>query len=126
MRAGVLVAVVVLASTACVLWGIPSVPRELGEAWGANWNRRLDTAPTPFEHPCATLEFSAWADVFLEPCAPYRSRQQGECVHRQNWVRARSRQCQVWVAYLLRNHNKQVRDDSTPEPSMRVDSLGGS
>lgn len=112
---------VVLASSACEPWGTLPVPRELGEAWGADWNRRLDTAPTRFEHPCATLEFSAWADAFLETCAPYRSHQQGECVHRQNWVRARSKQCQVWVAYLLRNHNKQVRDDSTPEPSMQVD-----
>ncbi len=121
MRARLLVAVGVLASTACALWGILSVPGEFREPWAADWNRRLDTAPTPFEHPCATLEFSAWADAFLEPCAPYRSRQQGECVHRQNWVRARSSQCQLWVAYLLRNHNKQVRDDTTPEPSMRID-----
>jgi hypothetical protein len=98
-----------------------SVPREYREPWAADWNRRLEAAPTPFEHPCATLEFSAWADAFLASCAPYGSRQQGECVYRQRWVRARSNQCQEWVAYLLRNHNQQVRDDTTPEPSMRVD-----
>ena len=120
MRPGVLAGVLLLASSACALWGIPSVPLELGEPWGAEWNRRLDAAPTRFEHPCATLEFSAWADAFLEPCPRYGSSEQGECEHRQNWVRARTKQCQVWVAYLLRNHNQQVRDDSTPEPSMRV------
>ena len=110
-----------LASSGCALWGIPRVPRQLEQPWAADWNWRLDAAPTRFEHPCATLEFSGWADGFLETCAPYRSSQQGECVHRQNWVRARSRQCQAWVAYLLRNHNQQVRDDAIFEPSMRVD-----
>lgn len=106
-----------LAATACALWGVPG---EYAEPWGADWNRRLDSAPTPFQHPCATLEFSAWADAFLAACAPYGTPQQGECVYRERWVRERSSQCQLWVAYLLRNHNQQVRDDTTPEPSMRI------
>ena len=109
------------ATGGCALWGIPSVPRELGAPWADHWNLRLESAPTPFEHPCATLAFSAWADAFLETCRPYRELQEGECVHRQNWIRARSDQCRYWVAYLLRNHNQQVRDDTTPEPSMRVE-----
>jgi len=67
-----------LASSGCALWGIPRVPRQLEQPWAADWNWRLDAAPTRFEHPCATLEFSGWADGFLETCAPYRSSQQGE------------------------------------------------
>ena len=116
----VLVAILLVAAAGCALFG-PRVPREVGEPWAEDWNGRIESAPTLFEHPCATLEFSAWADQFLKSCRPYRSQQYGECVHRQNWVRLRSRQCGAWVEYLLRNHNQHTRDDARAEPSMRVE-----
>jgi hypothetical protein len=107
-------------------------------AWRANWNERVDGAPTPFEHPCATKAFIAWADVFLVGCVPDpTSGIEAEvdpeaevesvefiaapgCDERIDWVEERVQQCRPWTAWQLRNFNKHERSDGAP-PSMRIE-----
>jgi len=107
-------------------------------AWTSDWNRRVDTTPTPFEHPCATKAFIAWADVFLVGCVPARKietdaevepeaevqavgfRPAPGCDVRIDWVEERVDQCRPWTNWQLRNFNKHERSEGSP-PSMRIE-----
>ena len=105
-------------------------------AWTSDWNRRIDTAPTPFEHPCATKAFIAWADVFLVGCVPATGvethaevdpeaepvefRPAPGCDVRIDWVEERVEQCRPWTTWQLRNFNKHERSEGSP-PSMRIE-----
>jgi len=105
-------------------------------AWAADWNRRVESAPTPFEHPCATKAFIAWADVFLVGCVPDRAsdtwaevdpdaepvafRPGPGCDVRIDWVEDRVEQCRPWTAWQLRNFNQHERSEGSP-PSMRIE-----
>jgi hypothetical protein len=107
-------------------------------AWASDWNRRIDTAQTPFEHPCATKAFIAWADVFLLGCVPAHATEtraevdpEAEaapvefqpapgCDVRIEWVKDRVEQCRPWTAWQLRNFHKHERSEGSP-PSMRIE-----
>ncbi len=101
--------------------------------WTADWNGRIDTAKTPFDHPCATKAFIAWADGFLIGCVPeHRSADEEAseappefepapgCAEREEWVDERVEQCRPWTAWYLRNFNKHERSEGTP-PTMRIE-----
>jgi hypothetical protein len=92
--------------------------------WTSDWNERVESASTPFEHPCATRAFIAWADGFLADCeaggeADAKPPAPG-CDARLAWVRARVEQCRPWTAWQLRNFNKHERSDGPP-PSARIE-----
>ena len=107
-------------------------------AWTADWNHRVDNAPTPFEHPCATKAFIAWADVFLVGCVANPAsdtdaevdpeavveavafRPAPGCDVRVEWVEERVEQCRPWTAWQLRNFHKHERTEGSP-PSMRIE-----
>ena len=91
--------------------------------WSADWNRRVDNVPNFISHPCGDFAFDVWAEEFLEGCGDTRlgtGVETAECEQREDWVWARSDQCNVWQEWLLRNHNQRVRDDLTPEPMVKV------
>ena len=88
-----------------------------GEGWRADWNGRIDASQGRNDHPCGDFVFDAWAENFLAGCELASSR---ACDRRLEWVWSRSRQCDEWQAYLLRNHFKHVRRDDIPEPDMHV------
>jgi hypothetical protein len=102
--------------------------------WSADWNRRIDTASTPFDHPCATKAFIAWADGFLVGCmpdplapdadehagAPVEFQSAPGCDERVEWVDERVAQCRPWTAWYLRNFNKHERSEGSP-PEMRIE-----
>ena len=104
-------------------------------AWTANWNQRIDTAKTPFDHPCATKAFIAWADGFLVGCIPDPIEEIADasdgaeplefepapgCEERVEWVDERVAQCRPWTAWYLRNFNKHERSEGSP-PQMRIE-----
>jgi hypothetical protein len=90
------------------------------DAWTSDWNQRVDTAGTPFEHPCATKAFIAWADGFLVECEPVAKAPAPGCAARVAWVDERVEQCRAWTAWQLRNFNRHERVDGAP-PSMRIE-----
>ncbi|MGH9889627.1 MAG: hypothetical protein ACREBE_29115 [bacterium] len=90
------------------------------DAWASDWNQRIDGAKTPFEHPCATRPFIAWADGFLAGCDPHTDAASQECETRVDWVEARVAQCRAWTAWQLRNFNQHERTEAAP-PSMRIE-----
>ena len=90
------------------------------EAWTLDWNRRIDATSDPFEHPCATKAFIAWADGFLSGCEPDAKTAVPACEARFEWVGERVQQCRAWTAWQLRNFNKHERTDGAP-PSMRIE-----
>ncbi len=106
--------VVAAATTACA-----SPERSLRAQWGNEWNARVAASAELMAHPCGDFAFDPWADSFLAAC-PLEVRAGDECDGRARWVRERARQCRDWKSWLLRNHNQQVRDDTTPEPETRV------
>jgi hypothetical protein len=89
-------------------------------AWISDWNQRVDTATTPFEHPCATKAFIAWADGFLAGCETDAKRAEPGCAARLEWVDERVEQCRAWTAWQLRNFNKHERSEGAPPP-MRIE-----
>ena len=93
-------------------------------AWTSDWNQRVDTAQTPFEHPCATKAFIAWADALLVGCVPDAETEAKPtapgCDARIEWVEERVEQCRAWTAWQLRNFNKHERSEGSP-PSMRIE-----
>ena len=91
----------------------------LGEqkVWAADWNARLDAAARWREHPCGDFVFDRWAEEFLADCV---ARTGARCDRRRAWVMERSNQCDDWQRYLVRNHGKQQRDDSSVEPDMHA------
>ena len=89
-------------------------------SWTADWNERVDTAATPFEHPCATKAFIAWADGFLAGCEPEAKLPAPGCEARLEWVQERVEQCRPWTAWQLRNFNKHERSEGSP-PSVRIE-----
>ncbi len=88
--------------------------------WTSEWNQRIDTAATPFQHPCATTAFIAWADGFLAGCEPDPKLPAPGCDARIEWVEERVEQCRAWTAWQLRNFNQHERTEGTP-PSMRIE-----
>ena len=88
--------------------------------WALEWNQRIDVANTPFEHPCATKAFIAWADGFLVGCDAHEKARAPDCDSRLDWVDERVDQCREWTAWQLRNFNKHERSEGTP-PSMRIE-----
>ncbi|MEX2206595.1 MAG: hypothetical protein WEF50_10255 [Myxococcota bacterium] len=125
---------VVLTALVALLAPCAHPPEHAG--WTADWNHRVGSAPTPFEHPCATKAFIAWADVFLVGCVPARASStlaeveaEAEpvafqpapgCEVRVEWVEERVEQCRPWTAWQLRNFHKHERTEGSP-PSMRIE-----
>ena len=99
----------------CALTRDPAFP-----VWTSDWNRRIDTAATPFEHPCAPKAFIAWADGFLVGCEPDAKAAAASCDARLEFVGERVAQCRAWTAWQLRNFNKHERTEGAP-PSMRIE-----
>jgi hypothetical protein len=99
----------------CALAGNPA-----RSAWAAEWNQRIDGAKTPFEHPCATKAFIAWADGFLAGCDPHEQALPKDCDTRVDWVEERVAQCREWTAWQLRNFNRHERTEGAA-PSMRIE-----
>ncbi len=91
--------------------------------WARDWNARVDAHEERRDHPCGDFRFDPWAREFLAPCETYSGSGQAmttaECEARTAWAWERSRQCNVWQAWLLRNHHKQTRNPA-PEPETRV------
>jgi hypothetical protein len=127
MRFAPILAALLLALAPCA-----STHGPLQAAWASDWNRRIDTAPTPFEHPCATKAFIAWADVFLVGCVPEPAAVEDVdsepaaftpapgCDVRVEWVDERVEQCRPWTAWYLRNFNQHERSGGSP-PSIRIE-----
>ena len=127
MRIAPILALLLAALAPCALTHDPE-----RAAWTADWNRRIDTAPTPFEHPCATKAFIAWADVFLVGCIPEPAvvedvsdeplefQPAPGCDERVDWGDERVEQCRPWTAWYLRNFNKHERSEGSPPP-MRIE-----
>ena len=92
-------------------------------AWARDWNARVDAHEQRRDHPCGDFRFDPWAREFLAPCESYSASGEimttAECEARTAWAWERSRQCNVWQAWLLRNHHKQTRN-AAPEPETRV------
>lgn len=90
-------------------------------AWTADWNARVDAHLELLDHPCGDYAFDPWADAFLESCQgkPETRPSKLECEVRTDWVWERSRQCNVWQTWLLRNHRKHQRSKAK-EPETRV------
>ncbi|MCP5060333.1 MAG: hypothetical protein GY937_26845 [bacterium] len=122
MRLSFLVALVAL--TALMGWsvvaGAGSVdPKTEREAWKENWNARVDAHERLREHPCGDFEFDPWADAFLAGCQGGDAPKQAKavCKRRMDWVWERSRQCDVWQEWLLRNHQKHERSKAEEPPT---------
>ena len=94
------------------------IDSSLEKSWKDDWNTRIDVSEGRNDHPCGDFVFDAWAQTFLTGCEPGSD---AECDQRLEWVWARSRQCDEWQEYLLRNHFQHVRRDDIPEPDMHVD-----
>ena len=127
MRLAPILAALLLVLAPCALKHDPEQT-----TWTADWNQRIASAPTPFEHPCATKAFIAWADVFLVGCVPEPAAVEDVdaepveftpapgCDERVDWVEERVEQCRPWTAWYLRNFNKHERSEGSP-PSMRIE-----
>lgn len=115
MRHAPSLAALTLLLATCVLTGNPA-----RRGWASDWNQRIDTAETPFEHPCGTRAFIAWADGFLVGCDPHEKALTDDCESRVDWVDERVDQCREWTAWQLRNFNKHERTEGVP-PSMRIE-----
>lgn len=96
-------------------------PGDPERGWQREWNQRADAAAIRWENPCGDFRFGPWADAFLAACEPEDRLGGDECEHRRDWVGERKEQCQVWKAWLLRNHGQRVRRDDIPEPPTRVE-----
>ena len=115
-----LVTVALIVATACALHDAQGgADTDLDSNWKNDWNARMDASPGRNEHPCGDFVFDAWAQTFLTGCDP-DSDSDLECEQRLAWVWARSRQCDEWQEYLLRNHFQHVRRDDVPEPDMHL------
>jgi hypothetical protein len=88
--------------------------------WKADWNVRVDASADLMSHPCGDFAFDPWADAFLDGCGEAQTQAEAECRLRSDWVWERSRQCEVWQSWLLRNHNQRERIDAS-EPETRVE-----
>ncbi len=91
--------------------------------WAAEWNARLEPEPVLRDHPCGDFAFDPWVQDFLAPCETYGGAAEmtaAHCEAREAWAWERSRQCNVWQEWLLRNHHKHSRE-SAPEPNTRVE-----
>ena len=115
MRSAPILAALTLVLAPCALVHDPT-----RAAWTADWNQRIDSAKTPFEHPCATKAFIAWADGFLVGCERDAKEEAPGCESRFEWVQDRVEQCRAWTAWQLRNFNQHERTEGTP-PSMRIE-----
>jgi len=115
MRSAPILAALSLVLAPCALHRDP-----MRSGWASEWNQRIDTAETPFEHPCATKAFIAWADGFLVDCDPHEKAAAPDCDTRVDWVEARVDQCREWTHWQLRNFNKHERTEGAP-PSMRIE-----
>jgi hypothetical protein len=92
--------------------------RVLRSGWKADWNARIDASTGRMDHPCGDFVFDAWAAVFQGDCERDLS---PVCDQKIEWLIERSRQCDEWQQYLLRNHFRHVRRDNIPEPDMHMD-----
>ena len=115
MRHAPSLAALALLLATCALTGNPA-----HDAWASEWNQRIDAAKTPFDHPCATRAFIAWADGFLVGCNAHEKARAPGCEARVGWVEDRVQQCREWTAWQLRNFNKHERSEGVP-PSMRIE-----
>ncbi|MCP3985589.1 MAG: hypothetical protein GY723_14460 [bacterium] len=116
MRTSILLALVVVCAMAA--GADPEIGRD---AWAADWNARVDAHARLRDHPCGDYAFDPWADSFLAGCQGEEAgnRSKAECKERNAWVWERSRQCNTWQSWLLRNHHKHKRSKSK-EPQTRV------
>ncbi len=121
-----LVTLALIATTACALHDARGgTDTDLDSNWTSDWNARIDASPGRNEHPCGDFVFDAWAQTFLWGCelgsnSALDLAPDAKCGQRLAWVWARSRQCDVWQEYLLRNHFQHVRRDDIPEPDMHL------
>ncbi len=95
---------------------------ELRAAWARDWNIRIDANTVLKQHPCGDYAFDPWAYSFLAACEPGGrvAASEAECEARTDWVWARSRQCNTWQTWLLRNHGAGSRS-AAQEPETRVE-----
>lgn len=90
------------------------------ESWAADWNARADAAESLLQNPCSRTVFVPWSKSFLAECErPSRAREKA-CERREAWVRERSRQCKRWHEWVRLDRNRADRQDSFPEPEVRV------
>lgn len=96
----------------------PAAVRQEREVWRGEWNTRAAAAKSPWENPCATKAFIAWADPFLASCP--EPAESVDCSARRDWVEERVDQCRDWTAWQLRNFNQHERTEGTA-PSVLID-----